>query len=131
MSISVVKTITSDPENYDEIVPFGSDEGEAFTTAVLEKAGYDTSAEATAEERASLALLADVEPATLDTAVLFHALLSDKRGLTVAEVAELLSISEKLVRSLLDDGEIVGWRVKRRIVVSTKSLEAYLEENPY
>lgn len=131
MSISVVKTITGDPENYDEIVPFGSDEGKAFTTAVLEKAGYDPSAEATAEERASLALLTDVEPATLETAVLFHAMLSDKRGLTVAEVAELLSISEKLVRSLLDDGEIVGWRVKRRIVVSTKSLEAYLEENPY
>lgn len=66
-----------------------------------------------------------------ETAVPFKAMVSDKKGLTVAEVADLLSISQDLVRSLLDDGEVVGWRVKTRIVVSTKSLENYLNQNPY
>lgn len=58
-------------------------------------------------------------------------LFAGRSGATVQEVAEILGVSDALVRGLLDDGELVAWRVGRRIVVSTKSVQQYLNEHPY
>jgi excisionase family DNA binding protein len=54
-----------------------------------------------------------------------------RRGIAIKEAAEFLGVSEDLVRTLLHDGELVGWRVKSRIVISTASIEEFLDRNPY
>ena len=132
MNFAIWKILCTKSDDHDAVLAYDSEDGKALTDAVIGAVG--NVAETTAlpsQERHSLAQLAEIEADVLETAVLFKAMLSDKKGLTIAEVADLLSISPDLVRSLLDDGEVVGWRVRTRIVVSTKSLEDYLNENPY
>ena len=119
----------ADSGDFDTVIGYRTTEGMSITDEVLRTTGVVLSMPP--QERHTLALLQDTSPAIVDLACLFKAMLFDRVGLTVSEVAETLGISDDLVRSLLDSGDIVGWRVKRRIVVSTRSVEQYLDDNPY
>jgi excisionase family DNA binding protein len=46
--------------------------------------------------------------------------------LTVKQVSERLGVSEKTVRRLISDGELVAVRVRGRIVVRESDLAAYI-----
>lgn len=54
-----------------------------------------------------------------------------RKGASVKEVSDLLGVSEDVVRSLLADGEIVGWKVRSRVIVSTDSVHDFLEANEW
>ena len=114
---------------FDTVIGYKTMEGMGITEKVLRTTGVTLSMPTA--ERHTLALLQDTSPVVVDLACLFQAMLFEKVGLTVLEVAEALGISDDLVRDLLDSGDIAGWRVKRRIVVSARSVEQYLDENPY
>lgn len=128
MEYTVCFSIT-DSGNFDTIIGFQTIEGMGITEHILRTTGVTLSMPTA--ERHMVALLQDTSPVVVDLACLFQALLFEKVGLTIQEVAETLGISDDLVRDLLDSGDIVGWRVKRRIVVSARSVEQYLDENPY
>ncbi|MCY8467183.1 helix-turn-helix domain-containing protein, partial [Bacillus atrophaeus] len=56
-------------------------------------------------------------------------LLSSEAILTVKQVAEILKISEKTARKMLNNGEIKGFKVGREWRISSESFNEYLKQN--
>ena len=54
-----------------------------------------------------------------------------RKGVSVKEVAEVLGVSTDVVRDLMVDGELVGWKVRGRVVVSVDSVEEFLRANEW
>lgn len=54
-----------------------------------------------------------------------------RKGASVREVAELLGVSTDVVRDLMVEGELVGWKVRGRVVVSVDSVEEFLRANEW
>ncbi|MFE2993356.1 helix-turn-helix domain-containing protein [Streptomyces sp. NPDC059262] len=55
--------------------------------------------------------------------------LSSEEVLTVKQVAEILKISEKTARKMLNNGEIKGFKVGREWRVSAEKFNEYLKQN--
>ena len=51
------------------------------------------------------------------------------RLLSVEETAQLLGVSRKTVRRLVDQRKITFVRIQRRVLISVDSVEEYLERN--
>ncbi|MCY8475367.1 MULTISPECIES: helix-turn-helix domain-containing protein [Bacillus subtilis group] len=55
--------------------------------------------------------------------------MSSEAILTVKQVAEILKISEKTARKMLNNGEIKGFKVGREWRISSESFNEYLKQN--
>lgn len=54
--------------------------------------------------------------------------MTDEQSLTVAQVAELLQLTEKHVRDLLNEGEIIGYKLGKYWRIDRPDLTAYINE---
>jgi excisionase family DNA binding protein len=52
-----------------------------------------------------------------------------RKWLTVAEAAGRLGVSDSLVYELFRDGDLEGYRVRRRIFIYADSVEAFIQRN--
>ncbi|MFE3632628.1 helix-turn-helix domain-containing protein [Streptomyces goshikiensis] len=55
--------------------------------------------------------------------------MSSEEVLTVKQVAEILKISEKTARKMLNNGEIKGFKVVLDFLVSSEKFNEYLKQN--
>lgn len=103
---------------FEFVVPADSDLGRRFTSVVL--------------KHADDAPVYWDEPDIVVTALVYSQVFPEgQKGASVREVAETLSVSEDVVRDLLADGEIIGWKVRARVIVSTESVRDFLEANEW
>lgn len=119
---SVVYTLAMPGEDCDTVIPADSDTGRIITSRILQLEDDEHSLEWVTVGDTDFTL----------TALVYNEMFpKGRKGASVKEVADLLGVSADVVRDLLADGEIVGWRVKTRVIVSTDSVIEFLQQNEW